>query len=184
MRRVRNFLVNVLVIAAVVFAALLLAPTIFGYERYVITSGSMDPTIPEGSVVYSEPTPADQLTVGDIITFKPPQTYAIDLVTHRVHSIESPPEANGRLVFRTKGDANEKPDPWEITLDQNEAALEKAHVPYVGYIYIALAEPWVRLLLITIPALVIAVGTAVSVWREAGREAEAERQALEQQVAV
>ena len=65
-----------------------------------------------------------------------------------------------------------------MTLDNDKTALEKAHVPYLGYIYMALSIPWVRILLITIPALLIGVLTVVSVWRDAGREAKAEREAL------
>jgi len=179
MRRLRNWLVNLVLICAVIVAALLVVPLLLGYERYVITSGSMTGTIDKGSVVYSEVVPADTLKVGDIITFTPPAVYKVDdLVTHRIHAISHPHEAHGNPVFRTKGDANAEPDPWEIPLDDGKAPLEKAHIPYVGYIYLALAIPWVRILLITIPALLIGLLTVISVWREAGREAEAERQAL------
>ena len=45
-----------------------------------------------------------------------------------------------RLIFTTKGDANEAPDPWRFELDDG-AAREEAHVPYVGYVYLALAKP-------------------------------------------
>jgi|tagenome__1003787_1003787.scaffolds.fasta_scaffold20774477_2 signal peptidase len=179
MRRLRSWLINLFLICAVIIAGLLVVPSLLGYERYVITSGSMTGTIDKGSVVYSQVVPADTLKVGDIITFKPPAIYQVDdLVTHRIHSISHPHEAHGNPVFRTKGDANPDPDPWEITLDDDKGPLVKAHLPYVGYVYLALAIPWVRFLLITIPALLIGILTVISVWREAGREAEAERQAL------
>ena len=75
-------------------------------------------------------------------------------------------------MFRTKGDNNDAADPWTFTLDDGDGALEKAHIPYLGWIYLALGVPWVRILLITVPALLIIVFTAVSLWREAGREVE------------
>jgi signal peptidase I len=181
MRRVRSIIVWCALIGAIVVAGLMLVPSIFGFERYVIESGSMTGTIDKGSIVYSKAVPADTLKVGDIITFHPPSEFGVDgFVTHRIADINRPPEAGGFRTFRTKGDANPSADPWEMTLDNDRGALEKAHVPYVGYVYLALAVPWVRLLLITIPALLIVVLTAVSMWRDAGRQAEAERQALSQ----
>jgi signal peptidase I len=198
MKRLGHWIGVIATVAAVLLAALILVPSILGYERYVIESGSMQGTIDKGSIVYSEKAVADDLRVGDIITFKPPPEFFIDdLVTHRIISIrrqqlpEPRPdagaaEADGQqqvpdLLFRTKGDANADPDPWEFKLDDDAAAVEKAHVPYVGYVYLALAIPWVRIVVIIIPAILIAVLTAISLWRAAGEEAEAERERIERE---
>lgn len=183
-RRARNLITWVILAAAAIAAALVVLPGLLGYDRYVIESGSMSPTIEIGSVVYSKPAAAEDLVEGDIITYRPPPNSGVEeLVTHRIVEKTDHPFADGRdqYVFRTKGDANLDADPWSFTLDDDEASLEHAHLPYLGYIYLALAKPWVRLLLITIPALLIAVLTVVSLWREAGREAEEERRRLREQ---
>jgi signal peptidase len=179
-------------------ALFVLLPSLLGFERYVIESGSMEPTLPVGTLVYAKAEAPEYLAVGDIITYEPPpETKVDDLVTHRIVEIEpetlnaprpdagaqdtAPRPAEPRLLFRTKGDANEKPDPWTFALEPEGAALEKAHVPYIGYVYLALAIPWVRLVAIVIPALLIVVLTAVSLWRAAGREAEEERERIERE---
>ena len=204
MKRVWAWIVRIGTLVAVALALLILLPSLLGYERYVIESGSMEPALPVGSVVYSRPVDADDLAVGDIITFKPPPEYGIDqVVTHRVADIQRAPVstqrpdagapeeqsvepgpkpgAKTRRIFTTKGDANEDPDPWRMTLDNDEAALEKAHLPYLGYVYLALNVTWVRIVVIVIPAIVIAVLTGVALWRAAGEEVEEERARIERE---
>ena len=175
MRTWRNRLTTLVLVLAVVVAALVVLPSLFGFDRYVINGGSMEPTIPKGSVVYSKPVAAEELEVGDIITYRPPASSGVDeLVTHRIVEKTARTNVNGKVedVFRTQGDANDSPDPWRFSLDDGEGALEKAHLPYLGWIYLALGVPCVRILLITLPALLIIILTAISLWREAGREVE------------
>ncbi len=181
MIKARNRFTTFVFVLAIVVAALIVLPSLFGFDRYVINGGSMDPTIPKGSVVYSKPAAMEELEVGDIITYRPPASSGVDeLVTHRIIDKTTRTNANGNPqdVFRTKGDANDAPDPWRFTLNDGEGALEKAHLPYLGWIYLALGVPWVRILLITLPALLIIAFTAISLWREAGREVEEAKRRL------
>ena len=70
-------------------ALFVLLPSLLGYERYVIESGSMEPTLSVGTVVYAKAQPPEALAVGDIITYQPPpETKVDDLVTHRIVEIE------------------------------------------------------------------------------------------------
>ena len=125
-------------------AALMVLPALFGLQRYVIVSGSMHPDIPTGSVVYDEVVPVADLVVGDVITFVPPPEFGVDEpVTHRIIEITTAPadsSAAGQLMFRTKGDANESPDAWEMVLDDDEQARVKYVLPYVGYVYLFLSS--------------------------------------------
>ena len=115
MKRHRGRVVTVLCVAALVFVvAAILLPGLLGLQRYVITGGSMTGTIPKGAVIYSRVTPVGQLRTGDIITFNPPGMSSA--VTHRIIAVEQGP--NGGPAFRTKGDFNETPDPWNpVTLN-------------------------------------------------------------------
>lgn len=169
-----SVLVTVLMIGACVLAGLMVLPTLLGYQRYVIISGSMEPTLPVGSVVYDEVVPVADLEVGDIITFIPPPEFDIDdPVTHRIVQItgidedEDVPHA-GERVFRTKGDANEDVDPWKMVLDGNEQGRVAHHLPYVGYFYMALQVRWVQLLVVVIPALALITYIVVTMWRVSG----------------
>ena len=50
----------------------MILPGLFGYQRYVITSGSMTGTYDRGSVVFADVVPVSDLRVGDVITYTPP----------------------------------------------------------------------------------------------------------------
>ncbi len=157
-----------LALAAAV-AAIMLLPSVFGLERYVITGDSMSGTYDRGSVIFSEVVPTSQLRVGDVITYQPPPASGPDgLVTHRIVAIDH--DKRGRPVLRTKGDANESRDPWRFTLTGQEQARAVAGVPYVGYAFAALGVREVRMALVGIPALLIAIALLAGLWREAGEE--------------
>jgi signal peptidase I len=155
-------------VCTLMIAGLMLVPGLLGYQRYVIVSGSMEPAIPTGSVVYDEIVPVSELAVGDIITFVPPAEYGLtDPVTHRIVEIEpASGDHAGKVQVRTKGDANEAPDAWTAVLNGPDQARVK--------LYMALSNRWVQLLVIGLPALLIGVLVCVSLWQEAGEGVERE----------
>jgi signal peptidase I len=172
--RLSGWLINVVVFVVAAFAALMLLPALFGLERYVITGDSMEGTHDRGSIVFSEVVPVEDLRVGDVITYEPPPSAGSDgFVTHRILSIRD--QGEGRPVLRTKGDANESADPWRFRLPGEEQARAVAGVPYVGYIFGALGVRELRMALIGVPALLLAAGLLVGLWRQAGEEAAAAR---------
>jgi signal peptidase I len=145
----------------------ILVPAVLGLQRYVITGGSMTGTIPKGAVIYSKITPVEELKVGDIITFHPPGGSVA--VTHRIIAVE--PAPNGEPAFRTKGDFNETTDPWNpISLREPSQARYVFQIPLYGYLLAALSMRSVRLMLIGLPAFVIALSLLWSLWRKAGEE--------------
>jgi len=147
--------VNLVLVAMTLFAVAFIAPTLIGYERYVITGGSMSGTIEKGSIVFERSVPVDDLEVGDVITYLPPASSGVHtLVTHRIVEITDP---DGELTFRTQGDANADPDPWTFSLVDAEQPVVEATVPYVGYAIIALADRETRMWIIGLPAGLIAV---------------------------
>jgi signal peptidase len=167
MSRLLKWAVTALILgAAALFVAILLVPAVLGLQRYVIVGGSMTGAISKGSVSYARLTPVGQLEVGDIITFVPPADS--QPVTHRIISIKDGDK--GERVFRTKGDANTTADPWKITFPQPQQARYVFHIPYVGYALALLSIRAVRMLLIGLPALVIALSILWSLWRSAGEE--------------
>lgn len=167
MKRIVKGVVTLLCIGALAIVVLIIVvPALLGLQRYVITGGSMTGTISKGSVIYSKLTPTEQLKVGDIITFFPPGYNAP--VTHRIIAIEQ--GQDGRSVFRTKGDFNQVADPWKVNLVQPKQARYVLHIPYIGYVLAALAIRQVRMILIGLPALIIAISLLWSLWTKAGEE--------------
>lgn len=75
-------------------------PTLFGYQLYVIETGSMEPTLKVGSIILTKvPKDAAKLKKDDIVTFR---TKSGSVVTHRI--IEVIAGEDGNPQYRTKGD--------------------------------------------------------------------------------
>lgn len=141
---------------AVAYAALLAA----GYKPVAVYSGSMDPTIPVGGLAVDRPIPAEDVRVGDVITFTDPYVNG-RLVTHRVIDII---ETRKGLAYRTKGDANSARDPWTIRLD-GQVGRVSFSVPVAGYIFFYAHTREVRGALICLAALLVLFATLRRIWR-------------------
>jgi signal peptidase I len=162
-RRVIRAASALLLAAGLLLGSLLVLPALAGYQRYVIVSGSMTGTYDRGSVVFDRVVPTRTLHTGDVITYRPPADSGIDhLVTHRIHAITT---HAGVRVYRTKGDANPVADPWTFTLPNATQARVSFHAPYAGFAVAALSDRRLRMLVVGLPALLIAVSSLASLWR-------------------
>lgn len=81
-------------------------PSVFGYTPLVVLTESMDPLIAEGDVIFAKDIDADDIKVGDVISFFDPASPDDAVLTHRVIAIETDEEGN-RLAI-TAGDNNAK----------------------------------------------------------------------------
>ncbi|NUO35331.1 MAG: signal peptidase I [Dermatophilaceae bacterium] len=166
--RIAGFVGNVAVLGLLLLAVAYVLPSLLGFQRYIITGGSMQGTYDKGSVVFEKVVPTSQLRVGDVITYIPPASSGVtNLVTHRIVSAQPGPKG---IVYRTRGDANPSTDPWTFTLDRAEQAVVQFHVPHVGWALLYLADPSHRKLLVGIPAGLIALLSVLEAFRNARRE--------------
>lgn len=156
------FGVVALIVAALLFVDV--GPRFLPYEALVVRSGSMSPTIPTGSVVLYHKVDASQLEKGDIIVFTEPGTTT--MVTHRIYSVV---DASTGRYFETKGDANAYPDDWRIPA-KGRGWEAFWHVPVVGYVLWDIQTGWTRVLMIVVPALVLAVLALVDFVRARRRQ--------------
>ncbi|MBO5556849.1 MAG: class B sortase [Oscillospiraceae bacterium] len=120
-----------LILLAVILTYLPLSlPRLFGYEIYNVISGSMEPAIPVGSVVYVKAQEPETILPGDVIAFSTDGT----VVTHRVVENHS---AVGEFI--TKGDANEtvdmNPVPYGAVIGQ-----VRRHFPVLGQLMMLLSS--------------------------------------------
>ena len=175
-RRIKNVASLIGLAACFALAGAVAIPAVLGYERYVVTSGSMAGSYDRGSIVYSERVPVDSLRVGDVITYRPPASAGNHgLVTHRI--VWAGADRGGGRAFRTKGDANPVADPWRFTLDRPTEARAAFGIPYLGYGISALAIRELRMLVIGLPALLVALPVLARLWTGAGAEARRRREA-------
>ena len=101
---------------------------VLGYSFMNVLTWSMEPDIPQGSLVIIRETDPNAIQVGDDITFmKNPDTS----VTHRVIGIREEYNGSGERGFETQGIANDTPD-FEIVPAVNVAGVVMYHVPRLG----------------------------------------------------
>ena len=70
-RRLGSALLVLTMVAGILFGLFLIVPSLMGWERYVIVSGSMTGTYDRGSIVFDEVVPVKSLKEGDVITYRP-----------------------------------------------------------------------------------------------------------------
>ena len=144
-----------LLMAAFILAGMLLSvPKLWGFQIYTVTSGSMEPEIHTGDVIYVKQVPFQSLEPGDVITFSMNQGRTV--VTHRVEKID---KENGLL--RTKGDANTEADPVWIARDTVRGEVKYA-VPRLGYVALMAATLSGKLFLMAVFLWMVAAQIAVS----------------------
>ncbi len=119
---VLNKVINGIIFVLIALGAAFLGLFVFGVRPYVVLSGSMEPVIKTGSLVFvNHNAKFSDLKVGDVITFKTGDV----VVTHRVHEVK-----DGKIV--TKGDANENADGGYVTAS-TLVGKDVYAVPRLGY---------------------------------------------------
>jgi signal peptidase I len=138
-----------------------------GVRLYTVQSGSMEPAIRTGSVVFVRP--SLEYKEGDIITFKNEadrnEQNPAATTTHRVHQVV---QEEGMISFITKGDANDSPDG-----SRTDAGLILGKtfltIPLLGYLVSFVKTQLGLTLLIIIPATLIVYGEVLNIKKEAKR---------------
>lgn len=132
-------LIGTLMLVAVVAAAVpLTVPQYLGYQVFNVVSGSMEPAIPIGSVIYVKEKDPVEIEKGDIIAFQSGES----VIMHRVVD-NSVVEGS----FVTKGDANEGEDLREVPY-ANLVGIVVRHIPIMGQLLTLFASSFGRLCMI------------------------------------
>lgn len=149
LRKIVKEALSIIIIVILLFpAAVYVAPFLVGGSfSSVVMGGSMEPTIHVGSVVVVRKVNPEDVRVGDILCFKMGESRTIHRVVEKV--VEG-----GSFYFRTKGDANEDPDPW-IVRPQDVVGVLHFQIPYYGYLIWFARTPLGVLLFILVPAIIL-----------------------------
>lgn len=126
-----------------------LAAFVFHLSLIMFKTGSMEPTIPTGSVALVREVPASDLRVGDIVTIDRPGMLPI---THRVTSVQ---DAGATWVVTMRGDANPVDDPEEYRITTARTVV--GWIPGLARIIVWFSNPFV------LGALTLAM-TGLIVW--------------------
>jgi signal peptidase len=101
---------------------------VFGYSFMNVITWSMEPVIPQGSLVVNRAVDPNTIQIGDDITY---MKDADTNVTHRVVGITEDFEGSGARGFETQGVDNENPD-FEIVRAANVVGVVRFHAARVG----------------------------------------------------
>ena len=157
-----NFGFVVIILLMTAAALTFLAPR-FGWSVDTVFSGSMEPELKVGAVVITRPVDAEEIKVGDILTFYSPLSE--QLTSHRVIAVEQ----GSSLHFSTKGDANKDADPFTLP-PENVVGKVCFHIPYFGYVAQFVKTPLGLLLTLCLPGLIIIVMELRNIWRVLTKE--------------
>ncbi len=110
--------------------ATVVLPRVNGWTPLSVLTNSMAPTLPAGTLVVVQPVDADELAVGDVVTY---QFRSDDptLVTHRIVSITA--TSGGTAAYVLQGDNNPDPDVAAVLPEQVQGRVAYA-VPLLGHV--------------------------------------------------
>ena len=123
-------------------------PGIWGYRPMLVLSGSMSPAIEAGDMIIAKTIKPRDIALGDVITYKINQD---TLVTHRVIEII---DDKGKLMFKTKGDANNVDDQSLVAEDQIVGSLGMK-IPYGGHLAEFVRKPIGFVLFVILPGMTL-----------------------------
>lgn len=163
---VENKIIKILKVVAVIIMVVLaglmlltLAPESGGYKALVVTSGSMEPAVPAGSMIFIKK--AESIQKNDIVTFR----MGLDpksLTTHRVIDVK---EVKGKTMYQTKGDAVKELD-IELVSAERVAGKMIFFIPLVGYPVAFVKTQMGVVMLVLMPAVIIVYEELKSIGRE------------------
>jgi signal peptidase I len=166
-----NVIGTLMLLVVIAAAVPLTIPNFLGYEVYNVVSGSMEPTIPIGSIIYVKEIEPAEINSGDIIAFRGGDS----IIMHRV--------VTNKVVegtFVTKGDANEGEDMNDVPYDHLVGIVVR-HIPILGQLLTLFGSTFGRICMVCFAACGALLNILGSRFRDAleyEREIEREREKL------
>lgn len=120
-KKLKNCIFKILYVLILVYLILFI-PSFWGHKPLVVISGSMEPTLKVGGILYYEEINLDEFDKDDILVYQLNK----HTISHRIVDITD----NG---FYTKGDNNTSIDTYEVEKAQVIGKGTNWSIPYVGY---------------------------------------------------
>ena len=150
-----------MVVAVLLFLFLAIGPRLLPYRTVTMLTGSMAPAVPPGAMAIDVAEPVSQLRVGQIVSFHAPEP-GRPVVTHRVVSVE---RRDGKVLIRTRGDANGGDDPWLAVVHGDKVWRVRGVVPHMGTAIRLLRGRLVHVLLAWVAPAALLMWLVVGLWR-------------------
>lgn len=119
--KIKNVIFRILYVLIIIYL-LVFVPCLWGHKPLVVISGSMEPTLKVGGILYYEKLELENFKTNDILVYKTKD----HIISHRIVDIVD----DG---FITKGDANNSVDNNLINKNQVLGKGTNWSIPYIGY---------------------------------------------------
>lgn len=119
--KIKDFIFRIIYILLIIYL-LIFVPSLWGQKPLVIISGSMEPTLKVGGVLYYEKINIDELDEGDILVYQANE----HIISHRIVDIIEDD-------FITKGDKNNSIDNYLVSSNQVLGKGTNWSIPFIGY---------------------------------------------------
>lgn len=119
--KIKNVIFRILYVLIIIYL-LVFVPCLWGHKPLVVISGSMEPTLNVGGILYYEKIDLEDFKIDDILVYKTKD----HIISHRIVDIVD----DG---FITKGDANNSIDNNLINKNQVLGKGTNWSIPYIGY---------------------------------------------------
>ena len=126
-------------------------PGVFGIKPVIVLSGSMEPEIMTGDLIFLHDTEPAELKEGDVICY----LLSGKSVTHRIVQVTA--EAGGQVRFITRGDANNVEDRLAVGPDQIQGIWKGGRIGGLGSLIMAIQTPAGLILTILCPLLLFVI---------------------------
>ena len=121
LKRIKELLIRLLYILILLYLIIFI-PIFWGYKPLVVISGSMEPILKVGGILYYEEYNINKFNNNDILVYQAKD----HIISHRIVKRTN----NG---FITKGDANKRIDRTIISKKQILGKGTNFSIPYIGY---------------------------------------------------
>lgn len=119
--KIKDFIFRIIYILLIIYL-LIFVPSLWGQKPLVVISGSMEPTLKVGGVLYYEKINIDDFDEGDILVYQTND----HIISHRIVDIIE-------NDFITKGDKNNSVDNYLVNRNQVLGKGTNWSIPFIGY---------------------------------------------------
>lgn len=119
--KIKDFIFRIIYILILIYLCVFI-PSFWGHKPLVVISGSMEPILKVGGILYYHKQDLKDFDTGDILVYQTKE----HIISHRIIS-------QSETGFTTKGDANETVDSTEVKNSQVLGIGTNWSIPYLGY---------------------------------------------------
>lgn len=120
-RKIKDIVLKIIYILITIYL-LIFIPSFWGHKPLVVISGSMEPVLKVGGILYYHEEKIENFEEEDILVYK----LNDHIISHRIVEMED-------STFLTKGDANESIDTYFVNENQVLGKGTNWSIPYIGY---------------------------------------------------